>query len=153
TTVPETEALVGHPYSYTAGATDPDGDSLTFSLVVGPTGMTINAASGQITWSPTSSDLGTNDVTILVDDGRGGSARQHYLLSAITPPPNRPPIFTSVPVTTAYVNTPYTYDANATDPDNDGLTFSLQLPPPPSPVSIPTVNSGFETPILAEDDS
>lgn len=41
------------------------------------------------------------------------------------------PIFTSLPVTTALVDTPYVYDADATDPDGDDgrLSFSLDQSP------------------------
>ncbi len=39
------------------------------------------------------------------------------------------PIFTSSPVTTAQVNTPYVYDVNATDEDGDLLTYSLTTAP------------------------
>ena len=41
------------------------------------------------------------------------------------PSPNRPPVFTSVPIVSGNVNTAYTYQATATDADNDPLTFAL----------------------------
>ena len=40
--------------------------------------------------------------------------------------PNRLPVFTSTPVVDANVNTPYTYQARAVDPDGDSLKFTLQ---------------------------
>jgi hypothetical protein len=39
---------------------------------------------------------------------------------------NRPPEIVSEPVTTAFAGSPYTYDVNAIDPDDDPLTFSLR---------------------------
>jgi len=46
-------ATVGQPYSYGVQATDPDaGDTLTFSLFTAPGGMTINAQTGLINWTP-----------------------------------------------------------------------------------------------------
>ena len=56
-----------------------------------------------------------------VEDGRGGSSEQHYTVSVIEPPPNRPPYFTTVPVVDVQVNQPYEYDADAVDPDDDAL--------------------------------
>jgi len=41
TSTPVTTATVGAAYAYNATATDPDGNTLTFSLTVNPTGMAI----------------------------------------------------------------------------------------------------------------
>ena len=46
-----------------------------------------------------------------------------------------PPHFTSSPPTEAAVGEPYAYDANATDPDNDPLTYYI-LPPKPDNMTI-----------------
>ena len=100
---PGTEALPGKPYTYVAQAVDPNGDTLTYSLVMAPEGMVIDGASGEISWTPANgdTDLGTYDILIRVDDARGASAQQRYVLNVIVPPPNRPPIITSIPVTEA----------------------------------------------------
>jgi len=102
---------------------------VTFSLLSGPTGMTVDAASGTVSWSPASSDVGNATVALRVDDGHGGSVEQDYTLSVINPPPDRPPVFTSSPVVDANVNAPYAYQAQATDPDSDPLTFSVASGP------------------------
>jgi RHS repeat-associated protein len=125
TSRPNTEAIPSVPYTYNATAFDPDNDPLKFSLLSGPAGMAVDAATGRVTWSPQDSDLGTHAVALRVDDGRGGTAEQHYIVSAIKDLPNQPPVFTSTPVVDANVNTPYTYQATATDPDGDPLTFSV----------------------------
>ncbi|HYW79611.1 MAG TPA: putative Ig domain-containing protein, partial [Thermoguttaceae bacterium] len=66
-TVDEGQTLVVQPH-----ATDLDlpANSLTFSLDAGtPAGMTINAATGRVTWTPTESQgPGTYDVTVRVTD-------------------------------------------------------------------------------------
>ena len=41
----------GQPFTYDVNATDEDGDTLEFSLLVHPTDMTINSTTGVITWS------------------------------------------------------------------------------------------------------
>ncbi|MEG5045908.1 putative Ig domain-containing protein [Microcoleus sp. B4-C1] len=126
---PNTEALVGKSYVYTAIAVDADGDALTYSLLEKPLGMEIDAQTGIISWNPVAGDIGNHAVTVEVGDGKGGVAKQKYVLSAINPPPNRPPIFTSTPIVDAAVNTPYRYDADAKDPDSDTLTYNLVLGP------------------------
>jgi RHS repeat-associated protein len=125
TTQPNTEAIPGVAYTYGAAASDPDGDPLQFSLLAGPSGMKVDAATGQVTWSPQPADLGTHDVALRVSDGRGGTAEQDYTIDAIAAPPDRPPVFTSTPVVDANANTPYSYPATARDPDADPLAFSV----------------------------
>jgi hypothetical protein len=126
TSRPSTEAIPGAPYAYQATAADPDHDALTFTLLTGPVGMAVDGSTGKVTWSPQQGDLGTHPVALRVADGRGGTAEQDYTIAAVTAPPNRPPLFTSAPVVDARVDSPYTYQATATDPDpGETLTFSV----------------------------
>lgn len=66
TSTPITTATVGTAYTYNVTATDPDGNTLTFSLTISPPGMTINSSSGLISWTPTTS--GNYNVTVEVSD-------------------------------------------------------------------------------------
>ena len=53
TSTPVTAATEDTAYSYDVNATDPDaGDTLTYSLTTAPSGMTINATTGVISWTP-----------------------------------------------------------------------------------------------------
>jgi RHS repeat-associated protein len=104
TSEPHTEAIVNRSYRYNVTAIDLDADPITFSLITAPAGMVIDATYGAITWTPTLADIGTKSITVRAEDSRGGFGEQRYALSVITPPPNRPPVFTSVPTTTAFVN-------------------------------------------------
>ncbi len=72
---------------------------LKFSIVERPGDMEIDEASGIISWNPQMNNVGNHSVTVRVEDGRGGFAQQRDVLSAIEPPPNRPPRITSIPVT------------------------------------------------------
>ncbi|NEP56504.1 MAG: tandem-95 repeat protein, partial [Symploca sp. SIO2G7] len=130
TTDPDVEALVGRSYLYDAHAVDANGDSLTYSLVVGPDEIVVDSETGVISWTPTAADIGTHSITLQVDDGRGGTDVQTYTVEVADGVPNRPPLFTSVPIVDGNVNVPYTYDADATDPDSDLLSYSLVAAPP-----------------------
>jgi len=66
---PITTAKEGAAYTYDVEATDPNGDTLEFSLLVHPTGMTINSTTGVISWTPTESQIGENEVSVEVSDG------------------------------------------------------------------------------------
>ena len=49
---PTGNLLIGEPYTYDVEATDLDGDTLTYSFISNPVGMTIISATGLINWTP-----------------------------------------------------------------------------------------------------
>ena len=69
-------------------ATDADGDPLAYDLPTAPAGMTIDAG-GVIRWTPAASQFGPNDVTVRVQDGRGGVATQAFTVN-VTAQPSEP---------------------------------------------------------------
>jgi hypothetical protein len=79
--VPVVEAEVGQAYSYDAGAVDEDSDALTYSIVTGPAGAAINGQSGVLTFNATGT--GVQEVVIKVEDGRGGSATQRFVVEVL----------------------------------------------------------------------
>lgn len=131
TSRPVTTATIDQPYTYDVNAIDPDaGDVLTYSLPVAPTGMTINSSTGLIQWTPTAAQVGSQNITVRVQDQGGLFAEQNFTVAVTAPPTNRPPIITSTSVTTGIVGQVYSYDVEATDPDaGDVLTFSLPAKP------------------------
>ena len=83
TSTPVTAGTVNALYSYGVTADDVDlGDTppdvLTFSLDVSPIGMTIDSATGVVSWTPTLFQLGTQDVTVTVADLASASDSQSY---------------------------------------------------------------------------
>lgn len=73
-----TEVRAGNQYVYNAAATDSDNDTLTWSLVSGPSGMVIDSSTGAVTWTPSSGDVGTANCSLTVSDGKGGAADQDF---------------------------------------------------------------------------
>lgn len=150
--VPDIEAISGQIYYYDVDATDRNADGLEYSLSLAPAGMQINSASGVIDWQLTAGDVGNHFISVRVEDGRGEFTIQQYMLSVIESPPNRPPLFTSVPVVDAYAELPYRYDANAYDPDGNVVSFvqfassSISFA---SSSEITIANHGFEIQQLA----
>jgi hypothetical protein len=125
---PVTTATVAQPYAYDVDATDADaGDTLTYSLTQAPGGMTINAATGLIAWTPSATQVPSASVAVRVVDGKGGTATQAFTIAVAQG--NRPPAFTSTPKTAASEGRDYSYQATASDPDGDALTFSLTTAP------------------------
>ena len=67
TLIPDATVTLGEIFTYNVEATDPDGDTLNYSLTAHPAGMTIVAATGVISWTPTA--IGSYGVTVEVSDG------------------------------------------------------------------------------------
>ena len=75
TSIPPTLAGVGRQYSYGVSAADPYDRVLLFSLTAAPVGMTIDPATGVITWTPDATQLGSQTVAVRVENPVGGSSR------------------------------------------------------------------------------
>ena len=127
TTAP-TSAMSGSAYTYDVDAQDLDNDTLTYALSVAPAGMSINAGTGLIAWTPTIAQVGTAGVTVQASDGKGGVATQSFNIT-VAAAPNRGPQIITAPLTTAKATFEYRYDLDATDPDSDPLTYSLVTAP------------------------
>ena len=79
--LPLASATANTPYSYTVVASDAAGNAMTYSLDVAPAGMSINAASGAISWIPSSAQAGANAVTVRASNALGKFATQSFVVS------------------------------------------------------------------------
>ncbi|BCX03670.1 MAG: hypothetical protein KatS3mg053_1608 [Candidatus Roseilinea sp.] len=135
TSQPITTAKAGRSYFYNADAYDPDptGDphaliGVSFALVQGPSGMQVDAVSGVVTWQPASP--GQFGVRLRVQDGQGLMATQTFTLTVVGAAQNARPQILSRPRTTfGAVGAPFAYNVNATDPDEDALSYQLAQGP------------------------
>ena len=67
---PAVDAVVDSAYAFAPTASDPDGDTLSFSIVRRPSWATFSATSGRLSGTPLAGDVGTySDVRITVSDG------------------------------------------------------------------------------------
>lgn len=67
---PATSATSGTAYSFTPSASDPDGDSLTFSASNLPAWLSIDSKTGALSGTPADTDVGVvNNIQISVSDG------------------------------------------------------------------------------------
>ncbi|MCY2987758.1 MAG: Ig-like domain-containing protein [Planctomycetota bacterium] len=131
--IPDQTATLGQTLTVTAVASDPETPPvhLTFSLdAPAPADAAIDPSTGVFTWTPASSPQ-TVTVTIRVsDDGQPPlSATQSFLITVGAIPVNRPPTFNTKPPGQVTAGTGYVYNANATDPDDDPISYSLASKP------------------------
>lgn len=81
TSPPLLQMQVGKAFTYDVKAMDPDGDKLSFSLLQSPPGMTIDAVSGRIVWTPAAGQSG-GAVVIGVRDPSGAADVQAFELGS-----------------------------------------------------------------------
>ncbi len=110
-------------YTYNPTATDADANTLTWSLSNAPAGMTINASTGAIAWTPTEGVLTSGAVTLTVNDGNGGTATQTFTVTVTRV--NDPPVISGSPATSVNEASAYSFTPTVTDPDNTSFTFSI----------------------------
>jgi hypothetical protein len=70
----------GKVYSCQVKATDPDGDTLTYSLQSAPKGMTINQSTGLVYWNVPAEFKGKAPFMVSVSDGQGGESKTSFTL-------------------------------------------------------------------------
>ncbi len=113
-------------YNYTVEASDPDGDTLVYSLSVAPQGMTIDSVTGLIQWLPSAAQIGEHPVTVIATDVAGLNDTQNFIVSVLNV--NDAPVVNPIAIT---INE----DSNSTivlegsDADNDNLTFVIVSQP------------------------
>ena len=122
---PDGQVTRGQVFSTIAEADDPDGDTVTYSLLAGPAGMSIDPVTGVLAWDTTGVTDDNVSVIVSAADPFGGSTQQAFDVAVVDTVPNRPPVFVSSPQVQASFGTTYTYTATAQDPDGDTVTYSL----------------------------
>ena len=125
TSTPQDQITRGQTYASTAAAEDGDGDTVTYALLAGPVGMSIDATTGALSWDTTGVTDDSVSVIIQASDPFGGSSQQAFDVPVVDTVPNRPPVFTSSPIVETSFGATYTYTAVAQDADGDMLTYTL----------------------------
>ena len=75
---PDTAAVEDIPYVYYIDAEDPEGFELSYSLENPPAGMTVNADSNALYWTPSNDYTGNNLIKLIVFDITGDSTVQEF---------------------------------------------------------------------------
>ncbi len=115
TTPASQSSTQGQSVSLAVQASDPDGDALTFSATGLPAGLAIGAGNGVINGTPTTP--GTSNVTVTVQDNRGGSASASFDWTVLSAPAQIDPV-AAPPVVQG---TDASWTASAT---GNGLTYA-----------------------------
>jgi hypothetical protein len=124
---PATTATVGAAYSWAPTASDPDGGTLTFSIVNRPSWAAFDTATGRLTGTPSAVGSFAN-IGISVSDGSAKASLPAFTIT-VNAAPNRPPTISGTPATSVLQGVAYSFQPTATDPDGNTLTFSIANKP------------------------
>ena len=126
---PSTNVVAGASYSFTPTASDPDGDTLTFSVANRPSWASFSNTTGQLSGTATTGNVGIfSGIMISVSDGTLTTSLPAFAI-AVSAPANPPPTISGAPATSANAGTAYSFTPTASDPNGNALTFSIQNPP------------------------
>lgn len=122
TSTPITSATVGSTYTDVVSAHDPNGGSISYVLASGPPGMSINATSGLLTWTPTLASQAQTPVVVEAYNQLGGHAAQTFdiAVSGVNPPPVFAPLAAQF---TGQQGQSLSIQVSASDTDGDSLTY------------------------------
>jgi Malectin domain/Putative Ig domain/Secretion system C-terminal sorting domain len=131
TTPPDATVDQGQPFSYSVIATDNDpGDQLTYTAQNLPDNLTINNQSGLISGN-VADVAGPYNITLRATDPWGAFAETSFLLDVMYV--NQPPL-ASVTVLPSYCRDTFvSIPINASDPENEALTFNIDPSGDPLP--------------------
>lgn len=129
TGTPPTSVTVGSQYSFQPVGSDPDGNTLRYSIQNQPSWMEFNTSTGRLRGTPTAANVGTSArITITVTDGNLTASLPSFTI-LVSAAANRPPAIGGTPLTSVNVLTAYSFQPTASDPDGNALTFSIQNAP------------------------
>ncbi len=132
---PPTQITVNQPYRFTPDASDPDNDTLTFSILNPPGWSRFDQNTGTLSGTPGSSDIGIyKSITLSVSDGFETVSLPAFDLTVSAAndegtSENHPPQISGTPLTQIFVNQPYLFTPSASDPDGDPLNFHVDHAP------------------------
>lgn len=107
---------VGAAYSYTPTASDPDGDTLGFSIANRPSWASFDPATGRLSGTPGTANVGiTSSIVITVSDGQASASTSAFTITVTAPAPPSPTVPTNLKATI----TP-----NQTNPANSNVTIT-----------------------------
>jgi hypothetical protein len=127
---PAASVAAGQPYLFVPTASDPNGHTLTFSIVNRPSWTNFNTTSGQLSGTPTAADIGSfANIMISVSNGTATVSLPAFSLAVTALPADGSPTINGTPATSVNVGAVYSFTPTASDPNGLALTFSVQNQP------------------------
>lgn len=126
---PPSSVTAGQAYAFQPTATDPNGNTLSFSIQNKPVWATFSTATGKLSGTPASSQTGTySNIQIKVSDGALSDSLAAFSIT-VTSPTSGAPSISGTPPSSVVAGQLYSFQPTASDPNGDPLTFSIQNKP------------------------
>lgn len=128
---PVKAVVAGQAYSFSPTASDPDGNTLSFTIANKPAWATFSSANGKLSGTPTTANVKTySNIVISVSDGKATASLPAFSIQVTAPAAaNQPPTISGTPGTTVTAGAAYSFQPTASDADGNKLTFSIQNKP------------------------
>ena len=131
---PASGVVAGNSYEFIPQVSDPDGQTLVFSVTGRPSWAQFDTVTGRLWGTPAAGDVGTHSgIAISVSDGVAQTTLPAFAIavtSGTTPgPTNRAPVITGSPAAAVAAGQAYSFLPTASDPDGQALTFSISNRP------------------------
>jgi hypothetical protein len=128
--VPAASVAAGQAYVFVPTASDPNGHTLTFSIVNRPSWASFSTTTGQLSGTPTASNIGGfANILISVSNGSATVSLPVFTLTVTAAPAEGALTISGTPATSANVGAAYSFTPTASDPSGLALTFAVQNPP------------------------
>ena len=122
---PATVVTAGTAYSFRPSASDPDGQTLSYTISNKPAWATFSSTSGRLSGTPGNGHVGTTSgIVITVSDGMFTASLPPFSVT-VNAPSNRAPTVSGTPSTAVTLGNAYRFAPSATDPDGDSLVWSI----------------------------
>ncbi|MFH0888606.1 MAG: M6 family metalloprotease domain-containing protein [Planctomycetota bacterium] len=108
--------------TFTLSASDPDGDTISYSMAGTPTGSTLNSTTGAFSWTPNYFQSGVYAMTFTAT---ANSLSDSEPINITVNNVDRPPALTSPGNKSIDENQVLTFTLSATDPDGDTISYSM----------------------------
>jgi len=126
---PATTVQATSAYSFRPTASDPDGQTLSFSITNKPSWASFSTTTGRLNGTPTATQTGTYaNIVISVSDGTATASLPAFTLT-VTAAPNSAPTISGTPTTSLTAGSSYSFTPTASDPDGNTLSFSITNKP------------------------
>jgi hypothetical protein len=126
---PATSVVAGSAYSFTPSASGPSGMTLSFSVQNLPSWAGFNSATGVLSGTPTSSNVGTySNIVISVSDGSQSASLAAFSITVVSAPLPAPTI-SGTPATSVVAGSAYSFTPSASGPSGMTLSYSVQNKP------------------------
>ena len=125
---PAASVVAGNSYEFLPQVSDPDGQTLTFSISGKPAWASFSTSTGRLSGTPTSVQVGSySGIVISVSDGTASASLPSFAINVVAA--NQSPVISGTPATSVTAGLAYSFTPTASDPDGQTLTFSISGKP------------------------